>query len=268
MRPPEKMKGPRGYQPNAALHENPTTKKGYQMSNVTPFPTGDKPTMSSREIAELCEKRHDHVIRDIEKMLVGIFGDTPDMGDILISKTYDSRGYVSEIRLPKDLTVTLITGYRADLRYRVIKRLEELETKQVVDLNDPAFLRGTLLHYTEKVIALKAQIDEDRPKTDFYDQFCDTDGLYGLQNAARALGCRPNLFIRWLKTKCLFYQGGNLVPKAVHLQRGVFVVKNSTVDGVSRLQTFVTPLGLLRLAKVVPNEIRNAFHDGDVASSA
>jgi hypothetical protein len=34
-----------------------------------------------------------------------------------------------EYRLPKDLTVTLITGYRADLRYRVVKRLEELESQ-------------------------------------------------------------------------------------------------------------------------------------------
>lgn len=32
-----------------------------------------------------------------------------------------------EYRLPRDLTVTLITGYRADLRYKVIKRLEDRE---------------------------------------------------------------------------------------------------------------------------------------------
>ena len=35
-------------------------------------------TMSSREIAELYEKRHDHVLRDIEKMLQDI--DAPNFG--------------------------------------------------------------------------------------------------------------------------------------------------------------------------------------------
>ena len=33
----------------------------------------------------------------------------------------------TEYLLPKDLTMSLVTGYRADLRYRVIKRVEELE---------------------------------------------------------------------------------------------------------------------------------------------
>jgi hypothetical protein len=45
-----------------------------------------------------------------------------------------------EYRFPKDLTVTLITGYCADLRYRVVKRLEELESQ-----SRPAMLSGPQL---------------------------------------------------------------------------------------------------------------------------
>ena len=46
--------------------------------------------------------------------------------------------------LPKDLTVTIITGYRADLRYKAVKRLEELEAQArqpaQLDLSDPVVL--------------------------------------------------------------------------------------------------------------------------------
>lgn len=83
--------------------------------------------ISSRDIADACEKQHKHVLRDIEKMVKDIFGDGPNLDHQAISKAYDSRGYVSEYKLPKDLTMTLITGYDAERRYRVIKRLEELE---------------------------------------------------------------------------------------------------------------------------------------------
>ncbi len=81
-------------------------------------------TMSSREIAELCEKRHSDVCRDIRNMLE----------EIGLAERKFASGYFdvnnqkrTEYQLPKDLTLTLITGYRADLRYKVIKRLELLE---------------------------------------------------------------------------------------------------------------------------------------------
>lgn len=86
-------------------------------------------TMSSREIAELCDKRHDNVLRDIEKMLAEITDLKTEASDLLSSYKDTTGRLLKEYRLPKDLTVTLITGYRADLRYKVVKRLEELETQ-------------------------------------------------------------------------------------------------------------------------------------------
>lgn len=125
-------------------------------------------------------------------------------------------------------------------------------------LNDPAALRGLLLENVEKVIALEAKIEEAKPKTEFYDAYLNADGLYGLQNAGRALNCRPNLFIRWLKENFLFYQGGNLVARIRYIQMGVFEVKTTLVDDKARPQAFITPKGLEYLEKRVPDHIRVA----------
>ena len=95
--------------------------------------------MSSREIAELCDKLHKNVLRDIEKMLVEIGQPKLEPSSFEAEYTTPQNKRAKEYRLPKDLTTTLITGYRIDLRYKVIKRLEELEarTPSLPDFNDP-----------------------------------------------------------------------------------------------------------------------------------
>jgi len=86
---------------------------------------GNQPvTMSSREIAELTGKRHDHVKRDIEKMLSDLGEDIPKYGGIYLDSM--NREQI-EHRLDRELTETLLLGYSAPLRRKVIKRLRELE---------------------------------------------------------------------------------------------------------------------------------------------
>lgn len=134
------------------------------------------------------------------------------------------------------------------------RRLRQMQN-QPPALDDPAALRGLLLNYTERVLKLEAKIEEDAPKVSFYEQFLNADGLYGLQNAARAIGAKPNKFIQWLKSKYLFYQGGNLVARVRYIQMGIFEVKSTIVDDKARPRTYVTPKGLEYLRERVPDEI-------------
>jgi len=82
-------------------------------------------SMSSREIATLTGKRHDHVIRDIRATLDSL-KDDPDLGD-QFTESFDRRGYTNKFCLDRELTQTLITGYSIPLRRLVIRRLNELE---------------------------------------------------------------------------------------------------------------------------------------------
>lgn len=120
---------------------------------------------------------------------------------------------------------------------------------QKIDFNDTKFLHKLLLNYTDKVMQLEGKLANDQSKVNFYDNFINSDGLYNLQNAARALGSKPNLFIDSLKNNYLFYQGNALVPYQRYREQGLFVVKSNIVDNQARYQTYITPKGLKYFAR-------------------
>ena len=72
------------------------------------------PTMSSREIAELCDKEHRNVCRDIDNLNLE-YGklSLPEVGEC--DYTADNGQTYREFRLTKEQTIDLITGYRADV---------------------------------------------------------------------------------------------------------------------------------------------------------
>jgi phage regulator Rha-like protein len=87
-------------------------------------------TMSTLEIAGLTGKRHDHVLRDADKMLVelGISTD-PKFG----ASYKDSTGRTLRLlNLPKRECLILVSGYSTELRARIINRWIQLEAAQLV----------------------------------------------------------------------------------------------------------------------------------------
>ena len=88
--------------------------------------------MTTREIAEVTGKRHDHVKRDVDVMFKELELDAPKFGVIYL----DSRNRQQiEYVLDEELTLTLVTGYSIKLRNAVIKRWKQLEN-QTVSLQD------------------------------------------------------------------------------------------------------------------------------------
>lgn len=85
----------------------------------------NKKTMSSLEIADLTGKDHGSVIlRDIRKMLISL-GITETAN--LQSQYKAERRMEVCYNLPKDLTLTLVSGYNVQMRHAIIKRWEQLE---------------------------------------------------------------------------------------------------------------------------------------------
>lgn len=229
--------------------------------------TSGSPTMSSREIADLCEKRHDHVLRDIEKMLADI--NDPRFGAVGLEAQYhDAKGERrKEYRLPKDLTVTLITGYRADLRYKVIKRLEELETQRrpvLPDLSDPVLLVQLLHEHASKRIeaerrAVQAEAKADAMQEDVqaHARLVRADGSLSITEAAKNLAVRPkDLFGYLSKTGWIYKRPHSTAWLGFQTKcnQGLVEHKTTTImrgDGSEKIteQVRITAKGLSALAK-------------------
>ena len=98
------------------------------MSSLSRFVPAVPVTMSSREIAELTGKQHSNVMRDIRTMTDQLSADS-NLNWRCDSETYtDEQGKPREMyRMDKDTTLTLVSGYDAVLRFRIIKRWQELE---------------------------------------------------------------------------------------------------------------------------------------------
>lgn len=76
--------------------------------------------MSTREIAELTGKRHDHVMADAKNMLEQLGQGLPGFRDTYI---HPQNGQTYPVyNLPKDLTLTLVAGYSVPLRHRIVPR--------------------------------------------------------------------------------------------------------------------------------------------------
>ena len=86
-------------------------------------------TMSSREIAELTGKRHDHVMVDIGKMLKELGKAAPDFAD---TYTHPQNGQKYKCyNLPKDLVDLLLTKYKG--LSRVPHRLREEASLKTIE---------------------------------------------------------------------------------------------------------------------------------------
>ena len=165
------------------------------MNMLTQFDSNQK-TMSSREIAELCEKEHRNVKRDFEVMFNGLGLDALNFEHIYFDSMNRQQ---TEYLLDEELTMTLVTGYNIVLRNRVIKRWKELEQqieKPQLDLNNPAQLRDLLLGYAQQNIQLST---ENQVLSKAIETITQTEHGVKFQQACKILNVKQQELAEWLR---------------------------------------------------------------------
>lgn len=126
-------------------------------------------------------------------------------------------------------------------------------------LNSPSAMRGLLLVYTEKVLALETTVAEQAPKVEGFDRIANAEGSFCLRDAAKALNIPPMRFNRALQAMRWIYRRvghGSFVAYQDKLQAGYLDAKITThlgSDGTDRVaeQVRVTAKGMTKLAAMI-----------------
>lgn len=211
-------------------------------------------TMTSKEIASLCEKEHRHVIRDIKTMMVELQKDGPVLG---YGEIKDRRGYTEIFHLDKELTETLITGYSIRLRRKVVARMNELEgllseklAPALPNFADPVAAARAWADAIEQKQIAQEQLAIAAPKVEFVDKYVEATGLKGFRQVAKLLGAKENDFRELLCDQKIMYRlGAEWVPYANHIDAGRFEVKAGASDtGHAFNQAKFTPKGVAYVA--------------------
>lgn len=200
--------------------------------------------MSSREIAELTGKRHDHVKRDVVVMLEGLNLDAPNFGEIYIDS--QNRQQI-EYRLDKELTLCLVSGYSVKLRMGIIKRWQELESHQSPQLPQ------TFSEALQLAADQAKQIEAAAPKVAFVDNLVERNTLMTASQVAQ----KYKKFAIWLNKILLELSVYNSAVKRSKVFQQWFVDKGygemkQTTLGYS--QALFTPSGEVWIAESLYSE--------------
>lgn len=152
--------------------------------------------MTSLDIAEVTGKQHKHVLADIRKEI-------KELGEEIGQPIFRPSSYINSqnkeqpcFEFGKDGAMQLALKYDAKTRYKVIKRIEELENNGVKKL--PSTYKEALIQLVEQVeenerletkkLMLEQQVHELKPKADYTDLILKNKSLMTITQIAKDYG--------------------------------------------------------------------------------
>lgn len=150
---------------------------------------GQPLTMSSREIAELVEARHNDVVATIERLFnKGLLRSSRK------TRREETGGRPIEVYdlIERD-THLVVSGYSDEHRARVIDRWQELEARKkpaiaLPDFTNPAEAARAWAHEFEQKQQAQQALEMARPKVQFFDRLVERKTLMSATQVAQKLG--------------------------------------------------------------------------------
>lgn len=211
-------------------------------------------TMSSREIADLVESRHDSVKRTIERL--------QDKGLIQLTPMVEVKNHlgqvVTEYQLIKRDTYVVVAQLSPEFTARLVDRWQELENQQMPQI--PQTLSEALRLAADQAEQIERQnllLEQQRPKVEFVQRYVEAGTTKSLRETAKILKVPERAMIDCLVGDgLLFRQSGNLLPYQKYHAKGLFDVKTGTTEyGHNYTQTRVTSKGIEYIASRYASEL-------------
>ena len=219
-------------------------------------------TMSSHEISELVESRHDSVKRAVERCAERGAISLPPLVEVKIQRERRAES-VEVYRLDKRSSLIVVAQLCPEFTARIVDRWLELEAKVAQPaIQIPTTLSGALrlaAEQADQIEQQQARLAVVTPKAEALDRITLSDGAMCITNAAKVLGMQPKRLFAWLQTNQWIYRragGSGYIGYQSRIQVGYLDHKVTTVersDGSEKTveQVLVTPKGLAKLATAI-----------------
>lgn len=203
-------------------------------------------TMTSREIAELVESRHDSVKRTIERLAEsGVIVRPP-----LVDGRKSANGVVESVyRIGKRDSYVIVAQLSPEFTARLVDRWQELEAAAAPAYKLPQTYSQALRLAAEQAETIEAQaamIEAAKPAVAFVDNYvAASTGSKGFREVCKLLKANESDFREFLLDKKIMYRlAGAMTPHAEHLNAGRFEVKTGANGEHVFTQAKFTPKGI------------------------
>lgn len=213
-------------------------------------------TMSSREIAQLCQKPHDNVLKLIRSLIDGgiVKSTTPHQ----YMHPQNGQWYTEFLSDKRD-SLVIVARLSPEFTAAVIDRWQELEAQNnspaLPNFADPVQAARAWADAIELQQKAIAQVAELQPKAQALDAITHAKGNSNIRDTAKALDKNQNQFVDWcLKNDWLYRDDASRLKAYQHRINQGFMAQKSVIykgqDGAERvtMQPMFTPKGITHLA--------------------
>jgi phage regulator Rha-like protein len=224
------------------------------MNMMTQF-NHNQNSMTSLEIAELVQSRHDKVKQSIERLAERGVITLPPMGE----KSTAGRPttfYIFSGEQGKRDSIIVVAQLCPEFTARLVDRWQELENKASFDITNPVHLLEAIEVQAKLNIELTEKVAVYEPKAQALDQIADTSSSFCIREAAKTIGLTQNKLIEFMLHKRWIYRNNDrkhtLCAYAERCTQGVMTNKVTQVISTPEgdqvyTQARITAYGLTRL---------------------